>query len=118
MGTIRTGRSILLILGLPCLCVVVLGALLFIAGVFESAVIEPIQKSMPQATQTAVALSAAAELAPTGVPDFTSGARADAGAQEPTENVDDTQMFIAGLLFVLIVVVVVFAGPLQKMARP
>ncbi len=115
MGTIGTGRSILLIFGLPCVCVVLLGALLFIAGIFESTVIDPIQKSMPQATS---APSAVAELVPTDVPDIASVTHGDVDAQQPTEKIDDTQMFIAGLLFVLIVVVVVFAGPLQKMARP
>ena len=115
MGTIGTGRSILLIFGLPCVCVVLLGALLFIAGIFESTVIDPIQKSMPQATS---APSAVAELAPTAVPDIASVTRGGVDAQQPAENIDDTQMFIAGFIFVLIIIVVVFAGPLQKMARP
>ena len=112
MGTIKT---IGVIATVSALCIGSIVVLLAAAGVFESAIIEPIQANMPNTSaETSVVAAAPAVLPPTATnpaPDV----RGEIIGQ--AERIDDTQMFIAGVILVLIIVVVLFAGPLQAAVR-
>ena len=111
MGAIKTLGAIVTV---SALCMGGIAILLAVAGVFESAVIEPVQAHMPNTLAETRVAAVPAILPPTAV-NPASDAHGEIIGQ--AEHIDDTQMFIAGVILVLIIVVVIFAGPLQAAVR-
>ena len=107
MGSFRT---VVVVFVIPTvICLAVIATISFIGHAIP-------KPTMPMATQTTIAPSATVEIIPTVAQKSFSPENKSAGDMAEVSGNQSTGCISLGL-FLLIVVVVIFAGPLQKAAR-